>query len=102
MTRRDAQTARIDQFVSGQISSLRISKGMTRKELAEDINVTQQQLLKYEHGIDRISAGRLMLIAKALSKDVSYFFEGFDCLDEENINKVGIRRPDKINKKIAV
>jgi transcriptional regulator with XRE-family HTH domain len=36
---------------------------------------------KYEHGVNRISASRLLALSRALDVDVSYFFEG---LREEN------------------
>jgi transcriptional regulator with XRE-family HTH domain len=85
MAPKDIKSSKIDKLVSTKISTLRISKGMTRKELAKGINVTQQQVLKYEHGIDRISAGRLMLVAQVLSKDISYFFDGADSLYKEDI-----------------
>jgi hypothetical protein len=34
--------------------------------------------LKYEHGINRISAGRLYAIAHALNTPITYFYAGFD------------------------
>src|SRR5687767_1887843 len=43
--------------------------------MAELIGVTYQQAHKYETGINRISAGRLYQIARALGVEISYFFE---------------------------
>ena len=40
--------------------------------------MTYQQAHKYETGINRISAGRLYQIARALGVDISYFFEDVD------------------------
>ena len=44
--------------------------------LAEKIGVTYQQAHKYERGINRVSAGRLFEIARALAVPISYFYEG--------------------------
>jgi len=44
--------------------------------LAEKIGVTYQQAHKYERGINRVSAGRLFEIARALAVPIGYFYEG--------------------------
>jgi transcriptional regulator with XRE-family HTH domain len=40
------------------------------------IGVTYQQAHKYEHGINRVSAGRLYEFACALDVPITYFYEG--------------------------
>lgn len=40
------------------------------------MNVTAQQIQKYELGQDRISASRLYLLAEALRVPITTFFEG--------------------------
>jgi transcriptional regulator with XRE-family HTH domain len=50
--------------------------GLTQQALADLIGVTYQQAHKYENGVNRISAGRLYMIARVLGVDVGYFFEG--------------------------
>ena len=50
--------------------------GLTQQQLAEMIGVTYQQGHKYERGINRVSAGRLFEIARALSAPITYFYEG--------------------------
>ena len=50
--------------------------GLTQPQFAEKIGVTFQQAHKYEHGINRISAGRLYEIARALDVPITYFYEG--------------------------
>ena len=49
--------------------------GLTQQQMAELIGVTYQQAHKYETGINRISAGRLYQIARALGVEISHFFE---------------------------
>ena len=66
----------VDKHVGSKILSLRLANGWSRTQLADKIDVTQQQLQKYEKGTNRISASRLVVIAKALSQGVSYFYEG--------------------------
>jgi transcriptional regulator with XRE-family HTH domain len=60
------------------IRQRRIMLGLTQQQMAELIGVTYQQAHKYETGINRISAGRLYQIARALGVDISYFFEDVD------------------------
>ena len=47
-----------------------------QQHLAEMIGVTSQQAHKYERGINRVSAGRLFEMARALSAPITYFYEG--------------------------
>lgn len=78
MARKKEYILEIDQFIGGKVFSLRLAKGLSCQQLSKLIGVTLQQLRKYEKGINRISAGRLVLMAKALAKDVSYFYEGLE------------------------
>lgn len=66
----------IDRHVGARMRERRIMLGLTQQQMAELIGVTYQQAHKYEKGINRIAAGRLFTIAKALGVDVSYFFDG--------------------------
>jgi transcriptional regulator with XRE-family HTH domain len=54
----------------------RLMLGLTQHQLAELIGVTYQQAHKYEKGINRVAAGRLYSIARALGVEVGYFYEG--------------------------
>ncbi|RYE05688.1 MAG: XRE family transcriptional regulator [Rickettsiaceae bacterium] len=83
MGRRNDFIQQIDQFVGGKIYSIRLAKGLSRQQLSDVIGVTHQQLQKYEKGTNRISVGRLVLIAKALSKTVEYFYEGLEARTAE-------------------
>jgi transcriptional regulator with XRE-family HTH domain len=74
--KRGRSTATIDDHVGARIRERRIMLGLTQQQLAEMIGVTYQQAHKYERGINRVSAGRLFEIARALSAPISYFYEG--------------------------
>ena len=50
--------------------------GLTQQQMADLIGVTYQQAHKYEKGINRVAAGRLYSIARALGVEVGYFYEG--------------------------
>ncbi len=65
-----------NKVLGAKIRRTRIAKGMTRTKLAEQIEVSHQQLQKYEKGSNRISAIRLLLIANALKIDILEFYEG--------------------------
>ena len=75
MAKRGRSTAAIDDHVGGRIRERRIMLGLTQQQLAEMIGVTYQQAHKYERGINRVSAGRLFEIARALSAPIGYFYE---------------------------
>lgn len=70
------QTQEIERHVGQRIRERRIMLGLTQQQLAELIGVTYQQAHKYERGINRVSAGRLYELARVLSVNVGFFFEG--------------------------
>jgi transcriptional regulator with XRE-family HTH domain len=53
----------------------RVMLGLTQQQMADLIGVTYQQAHKYEKGINRVAAGRLYSIARALGVEVGYFYE---------------------------
>jgi transcriptional regulator with XRE-family HTH domain len=48
---------------------------LTQAELADKLNVTFQQIQKYEKGKNRMSAATMVQIAAVLDVDVQYFFD---------------------------
>lgn len=65
----------IDRHVASRIRLRRLQVGMSQEELALALNVTFQQVQKYEKGTNRISAGRLLEIASLLSVPIQFFYE---------------------------
>jgi DNA-binding XRE family transcriptional regulator len=65
----------IDKLVAKRIRTYRLDRGLTQQTLAEEVGVASQQIHKYESGISRISAGRLLQIAEALDLSVHAFFD---------------------------
>jgi transcriptional regulator with XRE-family HTH domain len=68
----------IDGIVGKHIRLRRLSKGLSQTELGKRVGVTFQQVQKYEKGVNRVGASRLLKIAEVLEVPVSYFFEGAD------------------------
>lgn len=68
--------ARIDQTVGDRIRKRRTLLGFTQEQLAEALDISYQQIQKYETGANRVSAGRLFQIAQRLEAPIGYFFEG--------------------------
>ena len=66
----------VDIQVGHHIRLARQMRKMTQGQLAEQINLTFQQVQKYERGSNRVAVSTLVLIADALAVPVSYFFEG--------------------------
>ena len=65
-----------DRHVGARVRARRIALGLTQQELAEKVGITYQQAHKYEKGLNRIAAGRLAAIARALAVEPGHFFEG--------------------------
>ena len=55
----------------------RLSLGLTQTKVAEAINVTFQQIQKYEKGTNGVSSARLMQISQFLKVPIVYFYEDF-------------------------
>lgn len=65
----------VDRFVGGRVRFYRAMLGMSQQKLADNIGVTFQQLQKYERGENRIGAGRLLMVAKALGLPITYLLD---------------------------
>ena len=55
----------------------RLSLGLTQTKVAEAINVTFQQIQKYEKGTNGVSSARLMQISHFLKVPITYFYEEY-------------------------
>ena len=67
----------------------RLSLGLTQTKVAQAINVTFQQIQKYEKGTNGVSSNRLMQLAQFLKVPIIYFFEDFrDFKDLSSNNEI--------------
>ena len=55
----------------------RLSLGLTQTKVANAINVTFQQIQKYEKGTNGVSSSRLMQLSNFLKVPITYFYEGY-------------------------
>ena len=72
MKRRELQ----DIEISKRLRALRVERGMTQSTLAQALGVTFQQVQKYENALNRISSGRLQIMAGVFEVPITYFFSG--------------------------
>jgi transcriptional regulator with XRE-family HTH domain len=68
----------LDVHVGRRVKQRRMQLAMSQGKLGEHLKLTFQQVQKYENGTNRISAGLLPYIAKALAVTITYFFEGIE------------------------
>ncbi|KOY63563.1 MULTISPECIES: helix-turn-helix domain-containing protein [Photorhabdus] len=76
-------------LVGKRIQKRRKELGMTAVKLAGQIGISQQQLSRYERGINRINLSHLVQIASILDTPINWFF--LDCcspVTKININKL--------------
>ena len=65
----------VDRLVGDRIRRRRILMGLTQDQLGESLGISYQQIQKYETGANRVSAGRLYLIAARLDVSPGWFFD---------------------------
>ena len=75
----------------------RLSLGLTQTKVANAINVTFQQIQKYEKGTNGVSSSRLLQLAVFLKVPVSYFYEDYTDNKGEEANIVEEQQPSDLN-----
>lgn len=68
----------IDVHVGSRIRLRRRQRDMSQTTLAEHLNLTFQQIQKYEKGSNRVSSSKLWSLAAILDVPVAWFFEDYD------------------------
>tara|TARA_Y100000590_G_scaffold370144_1_gene431813 strand:+ start:1543 stop:1911 length:369 start_codon:yes stop_codon:yes gene_type:complete len=69
--------ANFNRHLGAKLRMKRLALGLTQTKVAQAINVTFQQIQKYEKGTNGISSMRIMQLANFLKVPVVYFFEDF-------------------------
>lgn len=80
----------IDRHIGSRVRARRIMLGMSQEKLAGALGLTFQQIQKYEKGINRIGASRLLQMAGVLDVAIEFFFEGAPGLSSAGANGDGI------------
>jgi transcriptional regulator with XRE-family HTH domain len=65
-----------DKHVGAKVRMRRMMLGMSQEKLGDALDLTFQQVQKYEKGANRIGASRLQQISHILQVPVAFFFEG--------------------------
>ena len=65
----------IDLHVGKRIRLRRTLLGMSQEQLGSELNITFQQVQKYERGANRVSASRLWDVSQILDAPINYFFD---------------------------
>ena len=76
----------IDQLVSKRVKMRRMILGLSQQELGEAVDVSIQQVQKYEKATNRISCGKLWGFSKILGVPVSYFYNQSEEINDSIAN----------------
>ena len=77
-----------NRHLGSKLRMRRLALGLTQTKVAQAINVTFQQIQKYEKGTNGISSLRIMQLANFLKVPVVYFFEDYPSYDNSTDKKV--------------
>lgn len=72
----------IDIYIGARLRFWRRILNIDSKQLARKLQITSQQLQKYEKGVNRISAGRLYKISQVLQIPITYFYQDIDVITQ--------------------
>ena len=73
-----------NRHLGSKLRIRRLALGLTQTKVAQAINVTFQQIQKYEKGTNGISSLRIMQLANFLKVPVVYFYEDFSSYEGES------------------
>ena len=66
-----------NKHLGNKLKMRRLALGLTQTKVAKAINVTFQQIQKYEKGTNGVSSIRLLQLSNYLKVPIDYFFEDF-------------------------
>ena len=66
-----------NKHLGSKLKLRRLALGLTQTKVAKAINVTFQQIQKYEKGTNGVSSMRLLQLSNYLKVPINYFFEDF-------------------------
>jgi transcriptional regulator with XRE-family HTH domain len=70
------QATDVDAHVGDRLRNLREERGLSQEALGQRVDVSFQQIQKYERGANRVGASRLFEFAQVLHVPVESFFSG--------------------------
>ena len=66
-----------NKHLGSKLKLRRLALGLTQTKVAKAINVTFQQIQKYEKGTNGVSSTRLLQLSNYLKVPINYFFEDY-------------------------
>ena len=66
-----------NKFLGNKLKLRRLALGLTQTKVAKAINVTFQQIQKYEKGINGVGSVRLLQLSNYLKVPINYFFNDY-------------------------
>ena len=67
-----------NKHLGSKLKMRRLALGLTQTKVAKAINVTFQQIQKYEKGINGVSSLRLLQLSSYLKVPINYFFDNYN------------------------
>ncbi|CNB47520.1 transcriptional repressor DicA [Yersinia frederiksenii] len=93
-----------DKLIGQRIQQRRKEQRLTAAQLSEEIDVSQQQLSRYERGTNKINVTHLIGIAARLATPISWFFMDFNfddiTSDTSNTRKRGDVKEDELKSQL--
>ena len=73
-----------NKHLGSKLKLRRLALGLTQTKVAKAINVTFQQIQKYEKGTNGVSSQRLLQLSNYLKVPINYFFEDYSAYLQNN------------------
>ena len=83
-----------NRHLGSKLRMRRLSLGLTQTKVAQAINVTFQQIQKYEKGTNGISSLRIMQLANFLKVPVVFFFEDYPVYEGASADSLNNKEVD--------
>ena len=86
-----------NRHLGSKLRMRRLSLGLTQTKVAQAINVTFQQIQKYEKGTNGISSLRIMQLANFLKVPVVFFFEDYPAYETAYSDLANSNKTEDLN-----
>lgn len=77
-----------NKIVGTKIKELRLLAGLTQKQLADELSLSDKHLSKIENGCKSASTSLIDKLCVVFNKTPAYFFANTIAADEANMNKI--------------
>ena len=86
-----------NRHLGSKLRMRRLALGLTQTKVAQAINVTFQQIQKYEKGTNGISSLRILQLANFLKVPVVFFFENFPLYEGGSLDMLNKDKTEDLN-----